>query len=42
MDREPRKQYSTDLTDAQWGLLEPLLPAAKLLAGLERRRFGRW
>jgi len=29
MDREPRKQYSTDLTDAQWGLLEPLLPAAK-------------
>ena len=29
MDREPRKPYSTDLTDAQWGLLEQILPAAK-------------
>lgn len=26
---QPRKAYSTDLTDAQWQLLEPLLPAAK-------------
>ena len=24
-----RKPYQTDLTDAQWGLIEPLLPAAK-------------
>jgi len=24
-----RKAYPTDLTDAQWALLEPLLPAAK-------------
>lgn len=24
-----RKTYPTDLTDAQWALLEPLLPAAK-------------
>ncbi len=29
MDSGPRKPYSTDLTDAQWGLLEPQLPAAK-------------
>lgn len=29
MDREARKPYSTDLTDAQWGLLEPHLPPAK-------------
>ena len=25
----PRKAYSTDLTDEQWHLLEPLVPAAK-------------
>ncbi len=25
----PRKAYSTDLTDAQWQLIEPLVPAAK-------------
>ena len=25
----PRKAYSTDLTDEQWQLLEPLVPAAK-------------
>lgn len=25
----PRKAYSTDLTDAQWQLLEPLVPAPK-------------
>ena len=25
----PRKAYSTDLTDDQWQLLEPLVPAAK-------------
>jgi putative transposase len=24
-----RKAYPTDLTDAQWALLEPLLPPAK-------------
>lgn len=29
MDRAPRKPYSTDLTDAQWGLLEQILPPAK-------------
>ncbi len=26
----PRKAYPTDLTDAQWAILEPLIPAAKL------------
>ena len=25
----PRKAYGTDLSDAQWAILEPLLPAAK-------------
>lgn len=25
----PRKAYSTDLSDAQWGIIEPLLPPAK-------------
>ena len=25
----PRKPYPTDLTDAQWALLEPLIPPAK-------------
>jgi transposase len=25
----PRRRYPSDLTDAQWGLLEPMLPAAK-------------
>src|SRR3954468_12338906 len=25
----PRQRYPTDLTDAQWALLEPLIPAAK-------------
>ena len=25
----PRKAYPTDLTDAQWAILEPLLPAPK-------------
>ncbi len=25
----PRKAYSTDLTDAQWQIVEPLVPAAK-------------
>lgn len=25
----PRKRYSTDLTDAEWGILEPLIPAPK-------------
>uniref|UniRef100_UPI000382C76F IS5 family transposase n=1 Tax=Zavarzinella formosa TaxID=360055 RepID=UPI000382C76F len=29
MEGKPRKPYSTDLTDEQWGLLEPLLPPAK-------------
>ncbi len=24
-----RRSYATDLTDAQWGVLEPLIPAAK-------------
>ena len=26
---EPRKPYPTDLTDAQWQLVEPLIPAPK-------------
>ena len=26
---EPRKPYPSDLTDAQWSLIEPLIPAAK-------------
>ena len=25
----PRKAYPTDLTDAQWAILEPLIPRAK-------------
>ena len=25
----PRQRYPTDLTDAQWAVLEPLIPAAK-------------
>lgn len=29
MDVPARKQYSTDLTDAQWTILEPLVPASK-------------
>jgi putative transposase len=29
MDRTTREPYSTDLTDEQWAVLEPLLPAAK-------------
>lgn len=28
MDRPSRKPYSSDLSDAQWSLLEPLLPPA--------------
>ena len=27
--KPPRKPYKTDVTDAQWALLEPLIPAAK-------------
>jgi putative transposase len=27
--KAPRKPYKTDLTDAQWAVLEPLIPAAK-------------
>jgi transposase len=26
MDAKPRKPYPSDLSDAQWALLEPLLP----------------
>ena len=29
MDRSTREPYTTDLTDEQWAVLEPLLPAAK-------------
>ena len=29
MDRTTRESYSTDLTDEQWAVLEPLLPAEK-------------
>ena len=29
MIKEPRKRYPTDLTEDQWGLLEPLLPQRK-------------
>ena len=31
-----RKSYTTDLTDAEWGLLQPFLPAEKVL-GRKRR-----
>ena len=27
MNKRPRKPYATDLTDAQWALLEPVLVA---------------
>ena len=27
MDAKPRKPYPSDLSDAQWAILEPLLPA---------------
>src|SRR5215212_8521430 len=29
MDQINRKTYSTDLNDTEWGLIAPLLPAAK-------------
>lgn len=29
MNSQPRKAYSTDLTDEQWAILEPLIPATK-------------
>lgn len=29
MQTQPRKAYSTDLTDEQWAILEPLVPPAK-------------
>ena len=31
-----RKSYTTDLTDAEWGLLQPYLPAETVL-GRKRR-----
>lgn len=36
---QPRKAYSTDLTDDQWQQLEPLVPAAK--AGGRRAKYER-
>ena len=35
----PRKAYSTDLSDAQWQLIEPLVPAAK--SGGRRPKYER-
>ena len=29
----PRKSYSSDLTDAQWAILGPLVPAARTQRG---------
>jgi transposase len=29
MSATPRKAYATDLTDEQWAILDPLIPAAK-------------
>jgi len=29
MDVPARELYSTDLTDAQWAILEPLIPSCK-------------
>ena len=35
----PRMQYATDLTDAQWQQIEPLLPVPAL--AVRRSGFGR-
>ena len=37
-----RKLYSTDLTDEQWSLIEPLLPAAKPGGGYAFSQADRW
>lgn len=31
--KQPRKAYSTDFTDEQWTIIEPLIPAAKTVRG---------
>ena len=33
MSNETRKSYSSDLTDEQWVILEPLIPAAQTTRG---------
>ena len=35
---QARKRYPTDLTDEQWGILEPLLPPARTQHGGAPRR----
>jgi putative transposase len=35
---QARKQYPSDLTDEQWGILEPLLPPARTQHGGTPRR----
>ena len=30
MEFQTRKAYATDLTDEQWAIVEPLMPAAKI------------
>src|SRR5215475_5224308 len=32
-ESKPRKRYSTDLTDEQWAILEPLVPAPRTARG---------
>lgn len=34
-------RYPSDLTDREWALIAPLLPAAKRGGGLARRAFAR-
>ncbi len=38
---EPRLPYPTDLTDHEWALLEPLVPAPKAAAALRFTPDGR-
>ena len=40
MDTVTRKPYSTDLTDEQWAILEPLIPS--LASKLNRNEVENW
>lgn len=35
-------RYASDLTDAEWLMIEPLMPASNLLDALERRACEKW
>jgi hypothetical protein len=35
-------RYPSDLTDAEWGLVEPLIPPGKAGGGQAHRDHGRW